>query len=80
MYRELENKFWTQLDKDLVKIDKFYTQELEKVQFRLDEIRHFIQKGELVKRPERLAVAEENIIELYRGLDLLNDYCVQNAE
>ena len=25
MYRELENKFWTHLDKDMVKIDKFYT-------------------------------------------------------
>ena len=26
MYRELENKFWAHLDRDLVKIDKFYTQ------------------------------------------------------
>lgn len=25
MYRELENKFWTHLDKDMAKIDKFYT-------------------------------------------------------
>ena len=42
MYRELENKFWTQLDRDVAKIDKFYAQELEKVQIRLNEIRHFI--------------------------------------
>lgn len=80
LYRELENKFWAHLDRDMTKIDKFYAQELEKVQIRLGEIRHFIKKGGFVKRPEYLVVAEENITELYRGLDLLNDYCVKNSE
>ncbi|CAL5974858.1 EXS_family protein [Hexamita inflata] len=78
MYNELENKFWMKMEKDLEKIDSFYQSELKTGTKRVQEIKAIINSNKL-NQQQNLAIVEENVTETYRGLDLLINYCQQNA-
>ncbi|CAL5985264.1 EXS_family protein [Hexamita inflata] len=76
MFNELESQFWSEVQSNIIKVDEFYSQELSRTSDKLAELKQFVVK---TKNEVQTAVIQQNITEMYRNLDLLNNFANQNA-
>ncbi|CAL6080266.1 EXS_family protein [Hexamita inflata] len=77
MFNEIENQFWTKISDEIAKVEEFYNKEVQGASKRVNEIREVVFNN--TSDPQTVSIIEENITETYRGLDLLSNYCNQNA-